>query len=212
MPMARMAIYPFGRVGSLANVYRFPRSGVADDLANSRLFEQAAGVNTGTIAFTLDGVSVAIDAIFLHTGTVAVTLDPISVTIDATQIHNGTLTANLDGVTVAIDGAVDHNSKTGTLEVALDDIGFDAVATATSSTPALHGRKPRGKRVIYKDEIDLLPVIPVETVKIEPLPSLERAKVVLAEAKQALESVLRAKEAAIQAKQRARPSTRWKWL
>ncbi len=69
---------------------------------------------------------------------------------------------------------------------------------------ALHGRKPRGRRIIYPDELD--PFVPVEApkvIEIEPLPSLERAKAALVEAKQALEAAVEAREAARQAKERA---------
>lgn len=74
--MAEIAIYPFGRVGSLSNVYRFPRSSIADDVANSRLFEQAAsginGLASGTIALagTSEGVVRIVGA---AAGTIALT-------------------------------------------------------------------------------------------------------------------------------------------
>lgn len=39
--MARLAIHPLGRVGSPANVYRFPRSSAAKAVADSKLFVAA---------------------------------------------------------------------------------------------------------------------------------------------------------------------------
>lgn len=63
---------------------------------------------------------------------------------------------------------------------------------------ALHGRKPRGRRVVFPDElppvVELLPV-PV----VEPLPSLVVAQRTLAEARTALEAV---KVARIEAQER----------
>ncbi len=58
--MAETAIYPFGRVGSLADIYRFPRSSVAADVADSKLLEPAGsggiiGASSGTIALTGTG-------------------------------------------------------------------------------------------------------------------------------------------------------------
>ena len=53
-----MVRHPFGRAKSLSNVYRFPRSAIADDVVNSWLFEQATSVS-GTIAVTESGSDAA---------------------------------------------------------------------------------------------------------------------------------------------------------
>lgn len=67
--MARQAIYPFGRVGSLAGAYKFPRSDAAIDLANSRLFE--AGPVTGEISAIEDMDTVALSGDVLIFGALA---------------------------------------------------------------------------------------------------------------------------------------------
>jgi hypothetical protein len=71
--MARYAIHPFGRVGSLLNVYRFPRSSIADNVANSRLFESTInGISVGTIAFTGAGEGL-VRVVASAAGTIALT-------------------------------------------------------------------------------------------------------------------------------------------
>ena len=139
------------------------------------------------------------------TGTLSATEGHDTASFAGKQVYTGTLAATEAQDVASFDGTVAAAAITGTLSAteAQDAALFDGTFTAGAQT-GLHGRKVRGRRIIYPDEIEIIPVEAPKVIEIEPLPSLERAKVALAEAKQALESVLRAKEAAIQAKQRAK--------
>jgi hypothetical protein len=78
---------------------------------------------SGTLAVTLDDITVSATAKTVHNGTLAVTLDDITVSATAKTVHNGTLAVTLDDITFASTGTLTHN---GTLAVTLDDITFVA--------------------------------------------------------------------------------------
>lgn len=186
--MARMAIYPFGRVGGLTNAYRFPRSAVATAVSDSRLFEAAAsgvigslaatetGADTaafagkvivrGTIAATESGVDIAAFAgdVLVQGALAASETGSDAAAIVGKVIVQGALAASESGVDVAqFTGSVSTSGITGTL--AAVEAGDDVAAFAgTVSQPqqALHGRavrkRPRGKVVTFEDELPPAPV------------------------------------------------------
>lgn len=82
----------------------------------------------------------------------------------------------------------------------LENYWIAGYAEGETGQVALTGRRPRGRRIIYPDELDPLPVV-LEAP--EPLPSLEVAEAALIEAKAALETAIRTKAEKQQAKERA---------
>lgn len=88
---------------------------------------------TATIAFTLDGITVASSATVGHPATIAATLDTVSTAFAATAGHTATASIVLDDVTAAVAATAGHPAS---LAVTLDDIvvAMDADVTAGSSS------------------------------------------------------------------------------
>lgn len=80
------------------------------------------------------------------------------------------------------------------------DVVFTAGGTLSGGVTHLHGRRLRGRRIIYPDELPP----PAEVAAIEPLPTLERARALVIETKRALEVAQVAQQQAQERKAKAR--------
>jgi len=264
--MARMAIYPFGRAGRLANVYRVPRSSAAIDLANSWLFQEPLIPIGATLSATLSGATLAASgsgsaspingtlsstlgsALLSATGALRVSASA-SVTFGAATLASsgtlriagsasvtfgaatlaatgavriagstaislgsatlaatgalriaGSVTATLSAATLAANGNIVSTPIGGEATATLDDATLSAVATLT--TQRLSGRKPRGRKVVFEDELPAPVFVPAPVI--EPLPSLATARAAIVDARAALEAVKIARIEAQERKERQR--------
>lgn len=127
------------------------------DAFQNDAFQTAAGVGiVGTLAVTLDDVTVSSSATAGHSATLAATLDSVAFDASATK-NNGisaVLAITLDGVTVSSSATVGHSSTlaitldsvtvafvataghSATLAVTLDSVAFDATATKNNGIAA----------------------------------------------------------------------------
>jgi hypothetical protein len=87
---------------------------------------------SGTLAVTLDSISVNIAAVPGHSATMAITLDSIGVSMTDTLGHTATMAFSLNSISTNINATVyTPKNITGTLAATLDSIGVSMRATET---------------------------------------------------------------------------------
>lgn len=129
---------------------------------------------SGTLAVTLDDVSVVMAGKDIHSGTLSVQLDDVSVSAQGKTVHNGNLSLQLDDIDFIAAGTDSHNGSlsltlddvvinflggkvdTGTLSVQLDNIVFSANGTVTPPSVQLvtKGGLPKKKIKKEREEVE----------------------------------------------------------
>lgn len=103
---------------------------LAVTLDNVTLAATAQALVKGTLANTLDAITVAATAQTLVKGTLATTLGGTTVAATAQALVKGSLATTLDDVTLAATGTVGSVAINGNLAVTLDDVTVAATAQA----------------------------------------------------------------------------------
>lgn len=193
-----------GLIGGATSLFVEENSGENAQAFNTFFF--GASAVTGTLSATEAQDTATFAGKLAYSGSLAATEGQDTASFAGKLVYTGALAATEAQDVASFNGTVAAAAITGTLSAteAQDTAAFDGTFTAGAQT-GLHGRKVRGRRIIYPDELDpFVPAKAPKVIEIEPLPSLERAKAALVEAKQALDLAIAAKEAARQAKERAK--------
>jgi len=125
----------------------------------------------GSFAGTLAAVSLSSNADLLIQGTLSKALDPLAGSGAADLLVSGSLAATLGDVTLASNGTLGSAAISGAVSATLADATLTANATVSQPATGLHGRRIRGRRVVFDDEL------PVETVY-EQVAKVERPVVI----------------------------------